>query len=163
MLVKDDARSTVGTRMRGFTLVEVLLVMVIVGIISAFAIPSMASFIAGQRVKTASYDLFSTLMFARSEAIKRNVDVVVTASGGNWAAGWTVAVGATTLATQPAYSSVTFNASATALTYRYNGRTSAAAAQTFEINSARGSSVDGTRCLGISLTGMPTTKLGACS
>ncbi len=147
----------------GLTLPELLITITIVGVLAAFAFPAMSGFIAGQRVKTASYDLFATFMFARSEAIKRSADVVVTATSGNWANGWSVTTGSTTLATQEAYSALTMTGTSTSLTYRYNGRPSASAAQNFQISSFRGTSVDGTRCLSISLAGMPTTKLGACS
>ena len=45
----------------------------------------------------AAFDLVADLDFARSEAIKRNGDVVVAPVGGSWNNGWTVAAGGTTL------------------------------------------------------------------
>lgn len=169
MLVGARPRSGAARRGRrggsiaGFTLTELLTVLTIVGVLVAFGLPNLVSFIAGQRVKTAAYDLYSTLMLARSEAVKRNADVVVAQAAGGWTNGWTVTAGGATLLTQPAYSSLTVTGSASSLTYRFNGRTSATAVQTFLVSSPNASSVDGNRCLTISLSGMPTTKLGSCS
>ena len=57
---------------KGFTLIELLVVVTIAAIFAALAAPAFGSFIAGQRVKTASYDVWSILTLARSEALKRN-------------------------------------------------------------------------------------------
>jgi len=76
-------KSVVPTRSRGFTLTELMVKVTIAAILLAIGIPSFRSFILGQRVKTASFDTVYTLTLARSEAIKRNSDVVITpASGG---------------------------------------------------------------------------------
>ena len=76
--------------MRGFTLAEVLIVLTILGVLAAIAAPNMINMVRTQRIKTASFDVFSSLNMARSEAIKRNRQVIVTPTGGNWAKGWQV-------------------------------------------------------------------------
>jgi len=68
----------------GFTLLEVMLVVTVVGILAAFALPSFTYTIQNNRVKTAASDMHINLLMARSEAIKRNDDVVITGIVGGW-------------------------------------------------------------------------------
>jgi len=77
---------------RGFTITELLIVVTIAGILMAAALPAYNDFVRNQRVKTASFDVFSSLVYARSEAVTRNASVTVTPTSGttSWASGWTV-------------------------------------------------------------------------
>src|SRR5687768_1752915 len=75
---------------RGFTLPELLIVFTVLAVLMAAGLPSMAEFVRNQRVKTASFDLFSSLVFARSEAITRNAAVKIEPINGYWTNGWTV-------------------------------------------------------------------------
>lgn len=71
------SRSTLHHSMRGFTLVELMIVIVIMAILAALAGPSFTSFIQKQRVRSAAYDLAQSFQAARSNAIlsRRSVDV----------------------------------------------------------------------------------------
>lgn len=68
---------------KGFTLVEMMVVIAIVGIVSAIAIPNMFSFTAGMRLRSASRDLYSNYQQARIKAIRHNTRWAIrfTASG----------------------------------------------------------------------------------
>src|SRR5205085_7508560 len=148
---------------RGFTLPELMIVVTVMAVMLAIGVPSFAEFIRNQRVKTASFEVFASLVFARSEAITRNTSVTLTPSGANWANGWTVTYvdtgGATqTLRTREAFPTITI-AGPASIVYRGSGRLNAAVTP-LQL-SATGPTVT-TRCITIDSSGRPTTKATAC-
>ena len=56
-------------RTAGFTLMELMTVVVIIGIIAAMAVPSFLGYLPKLRVKSASRDIVSQLRLARSKAV----------------------------------------------------------------------------------------------
>lgn len=68
----------------GYTLIELAVVSSIIGIMSTIAIPSMITTIKSDRLVTTANQLTSTFKFARSEAVKRETDVQLVASRGEW-------------------------------------------------------------------------------
>ncbi|MHB1248389.1 MAG: GspH/FimT family pseudopilin [Polaromonas sp.] len=87
-------------RMNGFSLIELMVVMVMVAILAAIAAPSFTVLLQNNRLAAASSALQVSLSLARSEAVKRGADarVTVAANGavGTWTNGWTVFVDRTT-------------------------------------------------------------------
>lgn len=69
--------STLQRRAPGLTLIETLVALLVVGVLVAVAAPSMQQFIAAQRVKGVNAEIVTDLQFARSEASRRNRDVLV--------------------------------------------------------------------------------------
>jgi type IV fimbrial biogenesis protein FimT len=85
------------TRRRGYTLVEVMVVLAIIGVLASAAAPSFSDMMLGSKVSGYASRLVASTMLARSEAIKRNavVSMCVSANGtscgtGGWEQGWLV-------------------------------------------------------------------------
>jgi len=62
---------------RGFTLVELMVTVAVVGILATVAVPSMVGFVNTSRLAGASEELTASLQLAKSEAIRRNRTVTV--------------------------------------------------------------------------------------
>lgn len=160
-------------RRAGFTLLELLVTITIVGILSSIALPSFRSLILNQRIKTASFDLVASLTTARSEAIKWNGNVTMTpALGSDWTTGWNLtSPGGTTgdIKVQSAYTNVTIDqrdalgtiTGPVSVVYDRSGRVSAAVPR-FQVSDAAAHSTIPPRCITVGLTGQPTTKVGSC-
>jgi type IV fimbrial biogenesis protein FimT len=141
---------------RGFTLVELMIVIAIVAILATIAAPSFRAVIAMSRIKSAATDIHLSLVRARSEAIKRNVNITVAAPSG-WLDGWTTSGD---VETHGAIAGDAISVSgATSITYTPNGRTTAN-----PINiSLTSTETTIARCIKVSLSGQPTIKQESCS
>lgn len=64
----------------GFTLIELMLTVMVAAILLGIGVPSFTNIIRNNRLTTAANDLLRSTQLARSEAIKRQVPVVVCAS-----------------------------------------------------------------------------------
>lgn len=150
---------------RGFTLPELLIVMTILVVLLGAGLPSFGEFVRNQRVKTASFDLFSSLVLARNEAITRNASVTMQPTGGAWINGWTISYtdsggNVVPIRVQDAIPNVAIDGPDDDVVYRGSGRLIGAAVS-FEL-SATGSTVV-TRCIRVDLSGRPHTKAATCS
>lgn len=89
---------------KGFTLVEVLTILLVVAILASMGLPSMKRMLEGNRLSANTNRLVSSLYAARSEAVKRNIQVVICTrniagnacknTGVYWDEGWIVFVDA---------------------------------------------------------------------
>lgn len=159
----------------GFTLIELLITITIFGILLAIAIPNLSDLINGQRVKSAVSDLHASLIFARSEAIKRNhlVGICAKTDDGNgcensadWARGWIVFLDADgnglpgavsdILKKQDTIPKVTLTGTASNVSYSRDGKLKAAVA-TFVASSPDNSLIPA-RCVILDLSGRPNIK-----
>jgi type IV fimbrial biogenesis protein FimT len=148
-------------REQGFTLIEALIVVVMIGVLLTIAAPSFVNFTASQRVKTASFEFYAALSFARSEAIKRRQPVTVAPVGATWASGWTVSVPVagtpTTLRSQDALSGILMTG-ATSVVYRLDGRLTSGSAIGVLIQPESTNASVSNRCIRIDFSGVPKSK-----
>ena len=86
-------------RASGFTIIELMITVVVLGIALTFALPSMQQFIMNNRMTSQLNLMSSNLAMARSEAIKQNMPVLLCPNGGGstcsnagWEDGWLVFV-----------------------------------------------------------------------
>jgi prepilin-type N-terminal cleavage/methylation domain-containing protein len=160
---------TMRSRQAGFTAVETMVVVLILAILAAFAAPAMNGLIRTQKVRSAAYDIFADLTYARSEAINRGHDILVSSSGGtDWVSGWALrdTVSGEVIRQQGALSSgITFVGDASSVTYDRNGRISGTSSNTnvrFNIAPTESAPDTQKRCVRLSPSGRPNALEGVC-
>ena len=116
-----------GSRQRGFTLVELMIGLAIVGILVMGALPSYTAWIQNTKIRNAAESVQNALQLARAEAIQRNTSVQFALTTDS---GWTVSIvaPAETVQTRAAaqgsagVTSTTLPAAATTVTFNSLGR-----------------------------------------
>ena len=153
-------------RARGFTAVEALTVLAVVAVLAAVALPSLANVLAGQRLRAAGTDLMSSLLLARSEAIKRNTQVVVAPrSAGDWKSGWRVATVATNEQVDRKEAlgvRVDVALAPLSIVYERNGRLGIAGVAQVEFRDSEAQPGVHARCVLIDPSGLPRLQVGGC-
>ena len=86
----------------GFTLYELLITMLIVGVVLGLGIPNLSEFTANNRLSSTANDLHASFLLARSEAARSKTNITICASanaltagancGGTWDQGYIVFV-----------------------------------------------------------------------
>jgi len=81
----------------GFTIVELMIVVILVGVFAAFAIPNFQVMTQNNRLTSQTNDFLGAFYLARSEAVKLHDDVVLCSSsngtscnGADWDQGWLI-------------------------------------------------------------------------
>jgi len=81
------------SRAKGFTLIEMMIVVVVVAILAAIAVPGFNDFVAKNRVKSATEDIYGLILQAKSEAPIRDANISVNTNTGAtpWCVGFATA------------------------------------------------------------------------
>lgn len=87
-------------RAHGFTLIELMVVIAIMGVLMAIGVPGIRTLLNTQKMKSATFELVATTMLARSEAIKwsgaSSASISVVAASSNFSNGWCIVFTSTT-------------------------------------------------------------------
>ncbi|HEX9390492.1 MAG TPA: GspH/FimT family pseudopilin [Usitatibacteraceae bacterium] len=147
---------------RGFTLMELLLTITVLGILTAVATPSFIDVIKSQKVKNMGTDIQLALVKARSEAVKRNRNVTLSPNTStDWTSGWTIPDpdnSGSNIEVRSSFSGVTI-AGPASVVYQSSGRISGSTAPTFDIGAPNSSAH---QCVSVDLSGRPYIKAAAC-
>jgi type IV fimbrial biogenesis protein FimT len=171
-------------RSKGFTLIELMITVAILGVILGLAVPAMGDFVVRQKVSGQASELMLALTFARSEAVKLNREIAVlpaTNAAAGWADGWCVGpadsmtncLSTNRLRSFQARSGVTVNSNflqtgANRLIFKRDGTCGSCVSRDFKITSAKlkTASTDA-RCIDINRQGRTNvrqvTRDAACS
>ncbi len=173
------------TNYRGFTLYELIITIAIFAIVMVIAIPDYTSTIQNNNIKSISNNLTISLLYARSEAMKRDVPVSVCATadntysacGSQWKLGWMVFVNPTSgsslsnTATAPLIrteeitdqnATIAVSPSVNIITYNGSGFPNTSSGNVAFTIKATGCTIDSGRLVTVSLTGRPVITNVTC-
>lgn len=146
----------------GVTLIEVLTTMAIVIVLAVVATAPFGQVLGAMRMRSATSDVISDLVLARSEALKRGQLVSVTPVSSSWLNGWQVVVDSSgeVLGNRgPLGKGVNFTVNPANVTFDASGRLSAASAVVrFGLTSGSVSA----RCVSIDPSGRPKSAKAGC-
>jgi type IV fimbrial biogenesis protein FimT len=76
---------------RGFTLIELAITLVVLGILLTLGMPSFTTWINNTKIRTATEGVLNGVQLARAEAVRQNLNVQFVLTGGSTGGGaWTV-------------------------------------------------------------------------
>lgn len=95
---RDDGHGSLAGRQDGFTLIELMVTITVMGLLLLVAVPSFNNAMLGSKLSAFANSFTASAQLARSEAIKRNAAITMCASSdgatcagaGGWQQGWIV-------------------------------------------------------------------------
>ncbi len=119
---------------QGFTLIELVVTLAVIGVLFAIAAPNLTTTIQGNRLSGQYNDMRGDFAFARNLAITRNVAVTISSNGGtDWSNGWEVVAPSGTARISNTANNVVISSAIASLTYSPDGTANITAPTTFTI------------------------------
>ncbi len=151
---------------KGFTLIEMIVVVALVAILSSLAGPAFTQLMAKNRIKNISSDLHVTMLKARSEAVKANANITITPTGGNWKSGWAMTdAGGNTLQKREAANVKIHTTFAGNVVFLGSGRPQTSTGLSFTVYEDPSilKKERDRRCVSVGLSGLPTVREDKCT
>ena len=79
---------------KGFTLIELMVTIVLAAIVISIALPSFERSIASSQLQSTTQDLIATINTARMQSVSTRQNITISPDGGSWSNGWALAYGA---------------------------------------------------------------------
>lgn len=108
---------------RGFTVIELMITIVVLGILATVAVPGFGEIYKQNRLATQANTIIAAINYARNETINQNNNVLIApvVAGTDWSGGWTVSVGGTVLRNFEGFKKTALTSSAATFTYQADG------------------------------------------
>ena len=122
----------------GFTLIELIVTLAVVGVLFALAAPNLTTTVQGNRLSSQYNDMRGDFAFARDLAISRNVAVTISSnSGTDWSNGWAIVTPTQTARISTPSNNLVISSAIASLTYSPDGTANIAAATAIKICDTR--------------------------
>ena len=153
---------------RGFTVIELMIAIMILGVLVTIAAPSFAEILKQNRLAAQTNSIIASLNYARGETINQGTDVFITpnTAGTNWSGGWAVrsgTAGGPILRTFDGFQNATLTASSATINYQADGSITGGAAVTLTVTPSNCDTGDNDlRVVTIALSGQTSSAPAAC-
>lgn len=115
--------------MHGFTLIELMIVVALLGVFAAVAVPSFTQFINNNRTQSANNEVLALLQYARSTAVAQRTTISVCPDDDAWTVKTKGCIGTdpVTLRSMEVTGGTSINSSLEEIAFRQNGSSAASA------------------------------------
>jgi len=119
---------------QGFTLIELIVTLAVIGVLFAMAAPNLQTTVQGNRLSGQYNDMRGDFAFARNLAITRNVAVTISSNNGNdWSNGWVVVSPTGNARISKTANNVVISSTIDSLTYNPDGTCNVSAPTAFKM------------------------------